>query len=103
MPKQLIRFTFAITTGPYAGLTTGGWRLWVHGEDTYIADKAIGAFGRPRCMATPHGGWLPRRRRWPETHRRSRRARTGRSGSSIPSRSSMAAGAPSSWRQRADA
>jgi hypothetical protein len=43
MPKQLIRFTFAITTGPCVGLTTGGWRLWVHGDDTYIADKAIGA------------------------------------------------------------
>lgn len=43
MPKQPLRFTFAITTGPRAVLTTGGWRLWVRGDDTYIADKATGA------------------------------------------------------------
>jgi hypothetical protein len=34
-----LRYAFAITTGPNAGLRVGGWRLWTHQEDTYIAVK----------------------------------------------------------------
>lgn len=34
-----LRYAFAITTGPNAGLGLGGWRIWTHREDTYVAMK----------------------------------------------------------------
>lgn len=32
-------------------MTAEGWRLWVHGDDTYVADKATGA----RWKTSLHG------------------------------------------------
>jgi hypothetical protein len=34
-----LRYAFVITTGPNVGLRVGGWRLWTHHEDTYVAVK----------------------------------------------------------------
>lgn len=31
-----IRFAFRLADGPAAGLSCGGWRVWTHGESTYI-------------------------------------------------------------------
>lgn len=39
MSTPRLRYAFAITQGPNAGLGCGGWRIWTHGEDTYIAAK----------------------------------------------------------------
>lgn len=36
-----IRFAFAITQGDSAGLQCGHFRVWVHGDDTYIADVGL--------------------------------------------------------------
>jgi hypothetical protein len=38
----MVRFAFTIADGPNAGLTSGGWRIWVRHEDTYITSKSIG-------------------------------------------------------------
>ena len=37
-----LRYAFAITRGPNAGLGCGGWRIWTHNEDTYITAKSVG-------------------------------------------------------------
>lgn len=42
MLKQVLRFAFTILDGPNADLTSGSWRLWVHGEDTYLTPKGLG-------------------------------------------------------------
>lgn len=42
MPRDRVRFAFTISEGPQAGLTNGGWRLWVKGEDTYLTNRAFG-------------------------------------------------------------
>jgi hypothetical protein len=42
VPKQIIRFAFTINEGPNAGLTSGGWRVWVNKEDTYITPAEAG-------------------------------------------------------------
>lgn len=34
--KSRLRFAFTIAEGPNAGLTSGPWRAWTHGEDFYI-------------------------------------------------------------------
>lgn len=36
-----IRFAFRLAEGPAAGLTCGGWRVWTHGESTYITGKPL--------------------------------------------------------------
>lgn len=36
------RFAFAITDGPNAGLSCSGWRVWAHGESTYMASTGTG-------------------------------------------------------------
>jgi hypothetical protein len=40
--KKKLRFAFTIPAGPNAGLTSGSWRVWTNGEDTYIAAAALG-------------------------------------------------------------
>ncbi|WCS17760.1 hypothetical protein MML61_23750 [Mycobacterium marinum] len=37
--RERLRYAFAITRGKNAGLGCGGWRIWTHCEDTYIAAK----------------------------------------------------------------
>jgi hypothetical protein len=39
MPNPRLRYAFAITDGPNAGLGCAGWRIWTHRDDTYIAAK----------------------------------------------------------------
>jgi hypothetical protein len=39
--KPTIRFAFTIKDGPNAGLTSGTWRAWTHGEDLYIAPEEL--------------------------------------------------------------
>lgn len=39
MSETRLRYTFAITQGPNAGLGCAGWRIWTHREDTYITAK----------------------------------------------------------------
>jgi hypothetical protein len=39
MSNPRLRYAFAITQGPNAGLGLGGWRIWTHREDTYVAIK----------------------------------------------------------------
>lgn len=41
MARERLRFAFTIPEGPNAGLTCNGWRLWVSGEDTYIAAVSL--------------------------------------------------------------
>jgi hypothetical protein len=38
---ERVRFTFHLVDGPNAGLSCGGWRVWTHGEATYITAKAL--------------------------------------------------------------
>jgi hypothetical protein len=40
--RQKVPFTFQIVDGPNTGLNSGGFRVWVNGNDTYIASKEIG-------------------------------------------------------------
>jgi hypothetical protein len=42
VPRHRVRFAFTIPDGPHAGLSNGGWRLWVRGEDTYLTNRAFG-------------------------------------------------------------
>jgi hypothetical protein len=42
VPRRRVRFAFTISAGPHAGLTVGGWRLWVPGEDTYLTNQSFG-------------------------------------------------------------
>jgi hypothetical protein len=42
MTTDRLRYAFAITQGPHAGLGCGGWRIWTHNEDTYITAKGFG-------------------------------------------------------------
>lgn len=42
VPRHRVRFAFTIPDGAHAGLTNGGWRLWVRGEDTYLTNRAFG-------------------------------------------------------------
>lgn len=42
MARQRLRFAFKITEGPNAGLGCGGWRVWTHGEDTYVTSTSFG-------------------------------------------------------------
>jgi hypothetical protein len=46
-----LRYAFAITQGPNAGLRCGGWRIWTSGEDTYITAKSVGGLWK----ASLHG------------------------------------------------
>lgn len=39
--KERLRYAFAITRGANSGLGCGGWRIWTHYEDTYIAAKGL--------------------------------------------------------------
>lgn len=39
--KPTIRFAFTIKDGPNAGLTSGNWRAWTHGEDLYLAAEEL--------------------------------------------------------------
>ena len=36
-----MRFTFRVESGPNAGLSCGGWRVWTHGEARYITGKPL--------------------------------------------------------------
>lgn len=47
----MIRLAFTIDDGPNAGLTSGGWRVWVHGDSTYIASRGVGGIWK----ASLHG------------------------------------------------
>jgi hypothetical protein len=42
MKSEVIRFAFTIEHGENAGLSSGGWRLWVNGDTTYITAKPLG-------------------------------------------------------------
>lgn len=42
MTRRRLRFAFTIPSGPNAGWTLAGWRLWVSGEETYITAKTVG-------------------------------------------------------------
>lgn len=42
MAKDKVAFAFTILSGPNAGLTCGGWRVWTHAEDTFITTKDLG-------------------------------------------------------------
>ncbi|WP_336649122.1 hypothetical protein [Microbacterium sp. MMO-10] len=48
--SQAIRFTFAIASGDNAGLGAGQFRVWCHGDDTYIADAGV-----PQWKTSLHG------------------------------------------------
>lgn len=41
MKSEMIRFAFTIADGPNIGLSSGGWRLWTKGEDTYLTAKSL--------------------------------------------------------------
>lgn len=44
MSSGIIRFSFRITSGPDAGLSVGQFRIWCHGDDTYVADVGVPAW-----------------------------------------------------------
>ena len=46
-----LRYAFAITRGPNAGLGCGGWRIWTNNEDTYITATSVGGIWK----ASLHG------------------------------------------------
>ena len=48
--SQAIRFTFAIRAGDNAGLGVGQFRVWCHGDDTYVADAGV-----PQWKTSMHG------------------------------------------------
>lgn len=41
MARTRLRFAFTIAEGPNAGLTNGGWRLWINGDTTYLTTKPL--------------------------------------------------------------
>jgi hypothetical protein len=43
VPKQEFRFAVTLTEGPNAGLTSGGLRVWVHRESTYVTSRELGS------------------------------------------------------------
>lgn len=51
MPRHALRFAFTIAEGQHARLSCSGWRLWVHGDDTYITTKNLGGIWK----ASLHG------------------------------------------------
>ena len=42
MRPERVRFGFRIEDGPNTGLCCGGWRVWTHGDTTYITAKSLG-------------------------------------------------------------
>jgi hypothetical protein len=50
MSKRL-RYAFAITAGPNAGLSIGGWRIWTRNEDTYTTAKQFGGIWKASLHA----------------------------------------------------
>lgn len=51
MARDRVRFAFTIADGPNAGLSCGGWRLWVHGDSTYLTGTSVGGIWK----ASLHG------------------------------------------------
>lgn len=51
MTKTAVRFAFTIDAGPNVNMTSGGWRVWVNREDTYIAASHLGGIWK----ASLHG------------------------------------------------
>lgn len=55
--KQGIRFTFTISEGPSAGLTTGAFKLWTRKEDTYLAPVELGGIWKLSLHADSVWRW----------------------------------------------
>lgn len=42
MRPERVRFGFRIHGGPNDGLCSAGWRVWAHGDTTYVTAKSLG-------------------------------------------------------------
>lgn len=61
--SHAIRFTFEISSGDGPGLSVGQFRIWCHGDDTYIADAGV-----PQWKTSLHGDVAWRTAETKESH-----------------------------------